>query len=298
MTNSEIAARLSLIAAVRTPRQAVWNDIVRVGTDHVVMRSARTGTDRTIPFADIREPAKVTRNGIIVYTLASILGFSAPSAAEGPAPASLDEEMIKEPLQAFIRFYLQAKRWAQENTDWDFKPMAERDPAAVTAASFLADYSWALYVSGLRATTVKAKWPLLQSAWANFDPARITDASAAEARKAINHVNKTSAIRRVAAQIATAADWALFRKKYLRDVQSLTCLAWMGPANSRFLARNLGIADVGKPDRWIVGLAARFDFETVEAMFDAIHKAVGDSPGDSDLYLWAYLAENGLPVAE
>jgi hypothetical protein len=147
MTDAEIASRLSLVAAVRTPRQAIWNDIVLVGKDHVVVRSSRTGIDRTIPFADIRQAGRVTRHGVIVYTLASILGLATPSAVAGPAPASLDEEMLTKPVEAFVRFYLQAKRWAQENTDWDFKPMSERDPTKVTATSFLGDYSWALYVS-------------------------------------------------------------------------------------------------------------------------------------------------------
>src|SRR4051812_12553606 len=41
MTDAEIASRLALIAAVRTPRQAVWNDLVSVGVDHVIVRSAR-----------------------------------------------------------------------------------------------------------------------------------------------------------------------------------------------------------------------------------------------------------------
>ena len=76
MNDSEIAPRLSLVVAVRTRRQGVQNDIVHVGTDHVIVRSSRTGTPRTIPFGDIRQAAKVTQNGVIARTLSSILGLA------------------------------------------------------------------------------------------------------------------------------------------------------------------------------------------------------------------------------
>jgi len=78
MTKHEMAQRLNLIRSVWTPVQKVQNDIVHVGTDTVTVRSARTSKDRVVTYKQIRNAANETQNGVVVRTLAEILGLYSP----------------------------------------------------------------------------------------------------------------------------------------------------------------------------------------------------------------------------
>jgi len=78
MTNGDMARRLNLISSVRTPVQGVRNELVHVGIDTVTVRSERTGRDRDIPYDQIRNAANETQNGVVVRTLAQVLGLYSP----------------------------------------------------------------------------------------------------------------------------------------------------------------------------------------------------------------------------
>lgn len=78
MRNSEIQTRLGLVATVYTPKQGVPNEVVHVGADSVELRSHRTGRSRTVTYDQLRNAASETRNGVIVRTLATILGLYSP----------------------------------------------------------------------------------------------------------------------------------------------------------------------------------------------------------------------------
>ena len=83
-----------------------------------------------------------------------------------------------------------------------------------------------------------------------------------------------------------------FRKRYLdaRDPLAIQNIAFMGPALSMHLARNLGAVQLVKPDVHLVSLAKNFGFYTandlcVGASESCLHMA--DWPlGKVDLLLW------------
>lgn len=76
MDDAEMARRLRLIAAIRTGRNAVRNDIVEVNDTYVVIRSENGSEDRQITFAMIRgTTAETTTHGVIRRVLAQILGL-------------------------------------------------------------------------------------------------------------------------------------------------------------------------------------------------------------------------------
>jgi hypothetical protein len=74
-TDQDIARSLRLILAVQTEAQGIRNDIVEVKSDSLVVRSAQTSEERTIPFRDLRRAGSVTSNSQIVRVLARILGL-------------------------------------------------------------------------------------------------------------------------------------------------------------------------------------------------------------------------------
>jgi len=173
MTDKEISDRLRLVAAVVTPSQGIRNDIIKVGTDHVLVRSARTGKIREIPYRDVRNAANVAANGVIVGVLARILGLDHGSMEQETEPESITTVPAHE---ALIQFYRDAKRWADANSDW-IGSIEKYDLEKLTAQEFLGEYAWAVYVSAFKARTVGKKWEDLKKAWRGFDPQLMNDQS-------------------------------------------------------------------------------------------------------------------------
>jgi hypothetical protein len=287
MTDKEIADRLRLVAAVVTPSQGIRNDIIEVGTDRVVVRSARTGKLREIPYRDLRNAANVAANGVIVGVLARILGLDHGLEEKDTEPQSTT---IAPTHDALIQFYRDAKRWADANSDW-IEPVEKHDLEKLTAQEFLAAYAWAVYVSAFKARTVGKKWDALKKAWRGFDPQLMNDQSREEALKVIAHEKKANAILSVA-RLIVKTTWPKFKSQYCYNADSLGPLPWMGVANRRLVAKNLGLEDVGKADIWLRRVADKFDFENVDDMLTFISNTVGDSPSVADLYLWAFLSDN------
>jgi uncharacterized protein (TIGR00725 family) len=292
LTDQQIAQRLRLVAAVITPAQGVRNEIVEVAADSVTVESERTGTRRRIPFRDLRHADQITTNGVIVRVLAQVLGLGVsdePREARPAAPTTSAPPAEKELLQ----FYLRAKDWVEKESPWSIDEVGRYDPSRLADHEFLGEYAWALYVSGFKASTVAAKWSALERAWQAFNPAAINKSARDAAFAVIAHPKKANAILEVATRIREAkGGWPSFKEAHCRSADALGALPWMGPANRRFLARNLGIGDFGKPDRWIERLAAAFRFDTTDHMLEVIRGQTDDSPSRSDFYLWAYLSDN------
>lgn len=302
MTDKDIARRLAQLDAVYTPAQRIRNDIIAVEADAVVVCSERTDVHRRVPFRDIRNADNVTTNGVVARALKAAIeshGGDTPLASRGDAndhPSACWAPSKPRPHGrpnpgGMVEWFTAAKAWVAANTDWVESVRWDRDPALLTPAEFLAEYAWAVYVSGFKAGTVSVKWTALSKAWKQFNPGAIGEAERAAARQFINHESKTGAIVTVAKMIASSG-WPEFRATYLVDTESIAWLPWMGPANRRFLARNLRIADVGKPDRWLVRFAEYFGYADVDEALGVICDEVGDPPGLADAYIWAYLAEN------
>jgi len=67
---------------------------------------------------------------------------------------------------------------------------------------------------------------------------------------------------------------------------------YMGPALKLQVARDLGVADVAKPDIWLTRIAGRAG-ETVQGLCERLARETGESVGEVDLVLW-YAAANGM----
>ena len=77
MKDHVIARRLRLIHSVKTPKQGVVNEILVVHPDHVTIQSERSGRPRDVWFEQIRNASSptMTQNGVIIRTLATVLGI-------------------------------------------------------------------------------------------------------------------------------------------------------------------------------------------------------------------------------
>jgi hypothetical protein len=143
----------------------------------------------------------------------------------------------------------------------------------------------------MRATNVDDKWPELTRAWNDFLPPRVRPRCGEAARKVWKHGSKTRAILETAAMIREMG-WNDFRGCYCTSIDDLKQLGWVKDTDARFLARNIGLADVGKPDFWITRAATHGGFAEPDEMFAYILAHGGDRPASADLYIWAYLSDN------
>ena len=110
---------------------------------------------------------------------------------------------------------------------------------------------------------------------------------------------KIDAIIATAVRLADS-DWEDFKAE-LTVPSTLTFIAtlgpFMGPANKRFLARNIGL-DYAKPDKMLKRVAEEFGYGDrpvfrkrppgVLRMVDTLQEATGERPGVIDYILWEY----------
>jgi hypothetical protein len=75
ISDMQMRRRLRPVKQVTTPIRKVVNEIIRVKSDTVVVRSRRTANDREISFQALRKAASTTKHGVIVRTLARVLGL-------------------------------------------------------------------------------------------------------------------------------------------------------------------------------------------------------------------------------
>lgn len=70
-----------------------------------------------------------------------------------------------------------------------------------------------------------------------------------------------------------------------KKLDFLEGLPWIGKITKYHLARNIGI-DVAKPDRHLVRIANRFDYNDIQKMCKDISEETGDRIGVVDVVLW------------
>lgn len=110
---------------------------------------------------------------------------------------------------------------------------------------------------------------------------------------AIGHDGKRNAIAEAEKK---CIEWFKELSKQQSDrskLEYLSALPFIGKITKYHLARNLGL-DVAKPDRHLVKMADRFQFNDVHEMCKKISEETGDRIGTVDVILWRYC--NLLPA--
>lgn len=74
-------------------------------------------------------------------------------------------------------------------------------------------------------------------------------------------------------------------------IEYLGTLPFIGKITKYHLGRNIGI-DCAKPDRWLVRISEKFNFETPRGMCEYISEEIGLKLGVVDVVLWRYCNMN------
>jgi hypothetical protein len=150
-----------------------------------------------------------------------------------------------------------------------------------TPEALACEFTWVVLNSGMRNTTARKimdrVWPQLVSGQRVIDVFR--------------HVGKAGAITFVWGERNRLFDQFLAAEDVIAFCRGLP---WIGDITKYHLAKNLG-ADVAKPDRWLVRLAAA-EATTVDELCARLARDTGDRIATVDVVLWRACAIGVLSV--
>jgi len=161
------------------------------------------------------------------------------------------------------------------------------DPTSVSCGDFIREYAWVIFVSGFKVSTVRRKILALEHAFKNWDCRAISQQRPTVRTKALQTINNPKKIDAVlkAVDFVNKQGWAAVKNallsgviktdtgvypsqqfwNYIDNAYHNRDFAFMGTANRRYLAKNLGF-DLAKNDRHLTRLAIQ-------------HKYSGDAAG-------------------
>ena len=185
--------------------------------------------------------------------------------------------------------------WVEQNEKDQLECFRWLTPDGLTRNGFFGQYVHVVLVSGFNASVVQALYPKFDEAFMDYDCDAIAKSHGRVRRDALlffRNERKIDAIIATAVRLA-GSDWEDFKAELTgpSSLEFMETLGFVGPANSRFLARNLGL-DYAKPDLWMLRVAGEFGYgESPDAVFrmvDTIQGATGERPGVIDYILWEY----------
>lgn len=177
---------------------------------------------------------------------------------------------------------------------------------------FWQDYVWTVYASGFRASIITKKFPSLLFGYSKLCCACGSDDCFRLPRGA-DHEHKLDELRRHAAWLEIQGaianykkfdnvlkcrdlmyrlGWSRFFDEYLKSVDTIGRLPFIGSITKYHLARNLGF-DAVKPDVHLTRMAERYGFLDARSLCVYLATIYDMRVGVVDFVLWAYAAAYG-----
>ena len=197
--------------------------------------------------------------------------------------------------KGLLKHFKVAMAWVEQNEKDQLEYFRWLTPDGLTRDDFFGQYAYVVLVSGFNASVVQALHPDLEGAFMAYDCdaiAKFPEEVREAALQVIHNEKKMDAIISAAVRLADS-DWEEFKAELTgpSSLEFMETLGFVGPANSCFLARNIGL-DYAKPDVWMLRVAGEFGYEeshdAVFRMVDTIQGATGERPGVIDYILWEY----------
>jgi hypothetical protein len=175
--------------------------------------------------------------------------------------------------------------------DWQ----ESRSLAALSESDFLEEFAWVVLSSGMKEAVVRRLFPRISQAFLEWrSAAAIVRRRRSCQRRAIrvfNHRPKIDAVLSAAKRVADLG-FSAFRNQIQRGgIDFIRTLAFMGPATSYHLAKNIGL-DVVKPDRHLVRIAESAGGFSPNDLCEMIAHQTGDKVSVIDIVLWRYATLN------
>ena len=193
-----------------------------------------------------------------------------------------------------VRLYLDAKACveaagfsAEIDAYWTAPggPFSERE--------FLQEAAWVILSCGLSEQVVRQCFPRVTRAFCDWESAHAIVCHAERCRRralgAFRNRRKINAILTVARHVVGQGIASVRASLVVDGPDALLHLPFFGPATSKHLAKNLGMA-VAKPDRHLLRIAAAIGYESVDNLCSDIAAMTGHPVGAVDHVLWRHAA--------
>ena len=167
----------------------------------------------------------------------------------------------------------------------------------IKSKKFLGHYCWVVYASGFSFETVESKFPALATAFKDFDITALSKMrSIKPVLKVFNLPRKANNFLDGAKMIAKEG-FGTYKKRLKKGgIEALEELPGIGRITKFHLAKNIGLADTAKPDRWLERAARKCKAASVEELVDYLSEKFESSRHVVDVVLWRYGTEEALAM--
>ena len=179
--------------------------------------------------------------------------------------------------------------WAEGVSEDTFKKIKSK--------RFLRHYCWVVYESGFSFERVESKFPELETAFKDFDITALSKMrSIKPVLKVFRNKRKANCFLEGAKMIADEG-FGTYKKQLKQEgIDALEELPGIGPITKFHLAKNIGLADTAKPDRWLERAADKCGAESVKKLIDYLSEKFESSRHVVDVVLWRYGVEEALSM--
>ena len=164
----------------------------------------------------------------------------------------------------------------------------------MTAAEFLAEYCWVVYVSGFKVAIIREKFPAIKRAFKGFaieELVRMKDI--APVLRVFNSKRKAECFLRGAKLIAGEGFDEFKRRVKQEGMSALKVLPGIGEITQKQLARDIGLADVAKDDVWLMRFVEIVGAKDEKERAGFLAAVAEIKLGTVDFALWQFASDHG-----
>ena len=161
--------------------------------------------------------------------------------------------------------------------------------------NFLRHYCYVVYASGFKACIIQEVFSELRKSFSDFELQKLERMRSirkpleifGSERKARNFLD--------GAQMIAQEGYGNFKQRLQREgLDVLEELPGIGPITKFHLAKNIGLADVAKPDIWLERAAELCGYISVNALVQFLHETTGESRHVIDTVIWNLGKDRGF----
>ncbi len=195
-------------------------------------------------------------------------------------------------VEAATVAYLQAKRDViGAGYEWEVAWQERASQEPITERRLLAEAGWVILSAGMSERIARRLFPSLSASFFEWESAarvlRHRNACRRRALTVLRYERKIDAMLAFCEHVYRNGHEEVGRRLRVEGPDTIQGLPYLGPATSRHLAKNLGVA-IAKPDRHLLRISSAAGFRSPEQLCVRVAEVVGDDPSVVDVVLWRY----------
>ena len=161
--------------------------------------------------------------------------------------------------------------------------------------TFLAEYCWVVFAAGFRVSILEERFGELREAFKQFEPKAIARMRRLRLETLpIRHKNKAEGFMK-GAKLVHKAGWSNFKARLEEEgMDALKVLPWIKDVTKYHLAKNIGLADVAKPDVHLRWCAEHCAAESVDELVAYLAHKFQATEHKVDAVLWEWRRAGGV----